>query len=125
MFKRALADVFPKVEWHDNIPGDADELLDLLYEQARCGAFHDGQTRWRVLVKSLPAGSIAFSAERSTGRLNAIVIDCGNFLADIEHHFALYIHQLRNPENAEIRAAFTATWERAHAGGLLHVPPDV
>ena len=68
---------------------------------------------------------MAFSAEKSTGALSAIIIDVPNFLADIEHHFARYIAQLRDSGNAGIRDAFTATWERMHAGAPLYVPPGL
>jgi hypothetical protein len=123
IFVRAFADVFPTMKWNDIIPGDADSLLEMLYEQARCGAAHDGQARRRVLIGRLRGDALAFSAEKTTGAVSAILIDVPVFLEAIEVHFARYIAVLREPQNVVLRSAFTTTWERMNSGEPLHLPP--
>src|SRR2546421_4062805 len=83
LFMRAVKDVFPVVERH--VPDRGDDLaaeLAMLYDEARCGAFHDGMTRRSILLQQTGA-PISISAQRATPEISAFVIDPAAFVDDI------------------------------------------
>jgi hypothetical protein len=123
-FIRAVREVFPIALQHfpDRPADEIAEEMALLYDEARCGAFHDGITRRNVVVQ--PTGvPISSTAHPTTLEFSAFVIDPVAFVANIEHHFAGYITVLRDRTNSALRDNFNRTWERKHVGPVL-LPPD-
>lgn len=123
-FRRGFLDVFHRIAWPHG-EGDRDKIVDLLYDEARCGAFHDGMTRRGVFVKKT-GNAIMVTGNKKTGELGAIIIDVEIFLADVESQFRRYITALRDPQNEDLQTHFSRAWERIHAPTRpLYLPPEL
>ena len=123
-FKEGFVEVF--------LPGNLEkELLEriaeILYEDARCGFFHDNMIRSRIFFSldrskysaplniTLPkkaTGEIDFN-----GEIQSIVINAEMFLKEIEAHFDEYIKRLRDQNNHDLREKFREAWETKHPVG--------
>lgn len=126
-FRQAFIEVFPHsrrgtVQGIDPSPDTIEKLPGLLYEEARCGLFHDGMIRHRIVLASSSA-PISVSAHRTTGEVGAIVIDPRKFLEAVEAHFTAYTAKLRDRNNTELRANFNAAWELKNPPASLSFPP--
>jgi len=107
-FKRGFADVF-------KASGNPGSLLlrvgHLLYEDARCGFFHDGLFRGRVffadmnrdIVVTLPKRDGSLDLE---GDIQSILIDVGRCISAVEKHFIETITCLRETSSTEKREEF-------------------
>ncbi|MFN9630200.1 MAG: hypothetical protein ACK59A_08225, partial [Cyanobacteriota bacterium] len=73
--------------------------VDVLYEQARCGLFHDGMTRSQV-VYDMNIDQ-AFEIQHN-GSENLIHFHPGHLLDCIEKDFIHYIQTLTDDENARV-----------------------
>lgn len=98
-----------------------EKLPVLLYEEARCGLFHDGMIGRRIVLASSSA-PISVSAHKITGDVGAIVIDPRKFLEAVEAHFTAYTAKLRDRNNPELRANFNAAWELKNPPVPLRFP---
>lgn len=126
-FRQAFMEVFPHsrrgtVQGIDPSPDAIEKLPSLLYEEARCGLFHDGMIRHSIVLASSSA-PISVSAHKITGEVGAIVIDPRKFLEAVEAHFTAYTAKLRDRNNAELRANFNSAWELKNPPVSLHFPP--
>jgi hypothetical protein len=109
-FKDAFLDVFGQ-------SGPPLDLLsraaEILYEDGRCGFFHDGMLRGRIFVVELKKDDILITLPRKrdssidlNGEIQSILIDPRHFMAAIERHFIDYLLCLRNPQQILKRANF-------------------
>lgn len=100
-FSAAFLDVF-------NSPDQNTDLLKrvakVLYEDGRCGFFHDGMLRNRIFLTELNQIDILITLPRKPngkvdveGQIKSILIDPKYFIAAIERHFIDYLLCLRNP----------------------------
>lgn len=101
-FKDAFVDVF----------GQSGHPLDLLarvaevlYEDGRCGFFHDGMLRSCIFVGELKEHDMLITLPRKrdgsidlNGQIQSILIDPRYFMAAIERHFIDYLLCLRSPQ---------------------------
>lgn len=107
-FKYGFADVF-------KASGNPDHLLlrvgQLLYEDARCGFFHDGLFRGKIffaemnkdMIITLPMKNGNLNLE---GNIQSILIDVKRCISAVEKHFNATISSLRNASDAEKRVEF-------------------
>jgi len=103
LFARGLRAVFP-----DLAASESDALIGELYEQLRCGMFHDGITREKVLIS--PASPHAFAIEKNdNGSLKRVTVTPVNLMYHLEEHLKEYTRRLRDPTNTELRHNF-AKW---------------
>jgi len=109
-FKSAFIDVFQS-------PHMKKELLkrvsDIIYEDARCGFFHDSIPRRRIKLAGLGDKEFLITVPRKQqrhpdidGKIESIIIDPNNFLSAIERHFVVFLLFLRNPNEKEKREKF-------------------
>ena len=110
-FKEGFHDVF-------KAHGISNELLgrvsDIFYTDARCGFFHDGfGFRGRILVSRDPKyQDLGITLPKKNGLIEkkgdiqSIIVNPDRLLSTIEHHFSLYINDLRNKSNLEARLKF-------------------
>ncbi len=109
-FKDAFLDVFGE-------SGHPLELLiriaEVLYEDGRCGFFHDGMMRSRIFVVELKYHNMLITLPRKqdrlidlNGEIQSILIDPRSFMAAIERHFIDYLLCLRNPQQTLKRENF-------------------
>lgn len=115
-FRNAFLEVFVEIRTapgHANTPITPDMLArvaDILYEDGRCGLFHDGMSRKRVIMARASA-PISVSVHKQTSDINGIAIDAEKFLAAIEVHLERYYGDLRDPTNMELREKFMRAWK--------------
>jgi hypothetical protein len=111
-----VGDAFP-------VPPDfREKLAEDFYRAVRCGLFHSGMTGYKVLLGK-GSKAITVSVHKPTGTVGAIVIDPAKFVDEIGAHFDLYLSQLRNAANADLRANFTKAWELKNPTIALPLAP--
>ena len=84
-----------------------------MYEDGRCGFFHDGMLRSRIFLTELNQIDMLITVPRRSdgtidvnGKIESILIDTKYFMAAIERHFIDYLLCLRNPEENVKRENF-------------------
>jgi len=106
-FKKGLQLVFPDM----TLPND-EKLLNAIYDRVRNGIYHLGMTKPKVLLvdaQTVP-GSIGYQAAT-----DLIAIAPDTLVDDLRIHFSFFAGQLRNRENAELRAKFEARFDMDNA----------
>ena len=99
-FALGLRAVFPDLD-----KAEFDALVGELYQQLRCGMFHRGITREKVVIS--PASDHAFAIEMNDkASLGRIVVTPVNLMQHLEQHLNRYVAQLLDPANVELRANF-------------------
>lgn len=94
-FKQAIHRIYPQ-KFSNN-------QLSSLYKEARCGLFHDGMTRSRVIINN--------SFQEGIQIINAdIKISPSKFLNDIKHDFQSYLNELKNSNNLRARNNFDSMY---------------
>jgi hypothetical protein len=109
-FRNAFLDVFSSSEYPPEL---LRRVADIVYEDARCGFFHDGLLRSRIYLAELNKHDMLIALPRRpdgkvdiNGKIESILIDPKYFLAAIERHFIDYLLCLRNPEEKTKRENF-------------------
>ena len=114
-FKSVLDEVCPLTEpmpgyEHVVVNDDtADDIGDILYRDGRCGLYHDGFLRRRMLVADI-ASKLAASTHQEFGRVSAVVVNVERLLTDQRVHANAYAARLRDDANAEARNSFMRGW---------------
>lgn len=109
-FKEAFVDVFRS-------GGLSPELLarvaEVLYEDARCGFFHDGLFRNRIFFGKNLGGCLRVTlplkhdgALDELGEIQSILLDVEAFYRFVEGHFGTLLTRLRNPDEVDLRNRF-------------------
>ncbi len=96
VFVRGLRRIF-------NLTED-DDLLEEFYEQVRCGLFHDGMTKGKVIINRTWGNVIDFSDP------DAIKINPKKFIDIIIKDFSNYIIDLRDVSKNDLRRKFDCTF---------------
>jgi len=86
-----------------------DDAIDEFYDQVRCGLFHAGITRGKVVLTELPR-AVDIEVNNQTGKVVRIKIDPHKLLDEVEDHFSSYVMRLRDPNEAELRKNFDKAW---------------
>jgi hypothetical protein len=109
-FKDAFLDVFSS-SGHD--PHLLNRTAEIMYEDGRCGFFHDGMLRSRIYLTDLNQIDMLITVPRKSdgtvdrnGEIQSILIDPKYFMAAIERHFIDYLLCLRNPKQKVKRGNF-------------------
>jgi hypothetical protein len=130
-FRDAFRDIFPRElqpqnEQHQEFLNELDEetkrqildeAADEIYRQVRCGLFHIGMTRKKVILSNkFDAVDAVANINPETGdfEIALIKINPHKMLNEIENHFSTYLMRLRNPQEEELRENFNRSWERIH-----------
>ena len=77
-----------------------DNTLDDFYSQVRCGLFHNGMTKDKVIINNGFQNPIDFSEQ------DKIKINPKLFLSKVKDDFKSYIRQLKDPRNIDERDKF-------------------
>ncbi len=110
---------------HANTPITPDLLArvaDIMYEDGRCGLFHDGMSRKRIIMTRASA-PISVSVHKQTGDISVIAIDAEKFLSAIGVHLERYLRDLRDPSNIELPEKFMRAWKLKTPTDPLLRPP--
>ena len=109
-FRNAFLDVFSSSEYSPDL---LRRVADIMYEDARCGFFHDGMLRNRIFLTELNQIDMLITLPRNpdgkvniNGQIKSILIDPKYFMAAIERHFIDYLLCLRNPKEKIKRENF-------------------
>ena len=110
-FRNAFLDVFSSSEYPPDL---LKRVADIMYEDARCGFFHDGMLRDRIFLTELNQLDMLITLPRKpdgkvdiNGQIKSILIDPKYFMATIERHFIDYLLCLRNPKDKIKRENFS------------------
>jgi hypothetical protein len=103
-------------------------IADMLYEEARCGLFHEGMLREHIFFGNAP-GELMVTFPRvggkidETGPIKSVLIDPQKFYIVVERDVTEYLKSLRDPSNAELRDNFKRAvdvrWPITEAGGII------
>jgi len=106
-FRDAFKEVFPiEAEY----PETLDSAIDELYHQVRCGLFHIGITRGKVVLSGRFDRAVDLKVDNETGEVTRILINPHKFLDTIEEHFSSYVMRLRDPREKFLRENFDKAW---------------
>ena len=90
-----------------------ERVAEIMYEDGRCGFFHDGMLRNRIYLSELNNIDMLITLPRKPdgnidkeGQIESILIDPKNFMVTIERHFIDYLLCLRNPKEKARRDNF-------------------
>lgn len=108
-FKEAFIDFFRSGGQNELLLG---RIADALYEDARCGFFHDGMFRNRVYFGRRCEGPLVISLPKiegsidETGVIESILVNPTEFFRYVEGHFMGYVARLRDTSQTELRHRF-------------------
>jgi hypothetical protein len=111
-FRDACKEIFPLTTEANGVVDDevATRVADELYDQVRCGLFHTGMTRGKVVLSGGIDHAVAINVHNETGEVVRININPHKVLDRIEGHFSSYVMRLRNPHEEELRSNFNDAW---------------
>jgi len=98
MIKRAMQRMM-------KIPKEYEKVLDLFISEVRCGLFHDGMTRKHILLKDDISHPLMIDEDKEI-----VIISPSKLLELVDIDLELYVKQLRNPSNRELRNNFERFW---------------
>lgn len=101
-FTLGLKAVFPAVK------DEPTHIFSELYNQLRCGMFHQGIAKRKVLVGRGQSVPIIVTHDAVRKEVLSITVDPWLLLSEIEAHIARYVTFLRNPVNVSERSNFEA-----------------
>jgi hypothetical protein len=110
-FREGFRDVFRNVTVD---PALLDRVSDVLYGDARCGFFHDGMLRERILISEQFEAEFVVTVPKidgkpdQTGPIASILINPRSFCRTVATHFVDYVEALRDATNTALRANFQA-----------------
>jgi hypothetical protein len=82
----------------------ADDLwINDFYVCCRCGIFHDGMTRKRVLIENRRHRPLEYKD-------NQIWVSPNKFLDTVSAYFSTYVEELKEPTNTDLRLNFEKMW---------------
>lgn len=128
-FRGGFLKVFPdlpaslKASGHSS-PGLDKQIADDVYEQLRCGLFHEALAKHRVLIRKDTA-PIGFMLEKTTGEVGSIIIDPEKFVAAVSNHFQHYLAVLRDSAQTSLRLNFERFFDLRSGRGPFVEPPAV
>ena len=115
--KKFFADGFVAVFQSSGFQADfLRRVANILYEDARCGFFHDNMIRKRVIFAKAssainPNVSKVNGQIDVNGEITAIIIDSEKLLNEIETHFRQYVRSLRDQTKTNLRSNFSNVWK--------------
>jgi hypothetical protein len=110
-FQAGLEAVFPDV--CDLSAAIRKDFMDVMYRDGRCGLFHLGMARRRILLSD---GEPVFrvSINQANESIDAIYIDRYGFMRKIDEHHTSYVARLRDSSQTELRNKFELAWALVH-----------
>jgi hypothetical protein len=108
-FLSGLAAVFPNVD-----PAIPAPVYGELYNQLRCGMFHRGITKSKVIITRSGQNPIEVVYSKPDGAVQRITVVPVLLLEESERHLKRYVTELRDPKNVQLRQNFEA-WFKVRA----------
>ncbi len=130
-FRSGFLRVFPdlpaalKAQGHSSPAQLAEAVADEVYDQLRCGLFHEALVKHRLILREDTA-PLGFMIEKAKGDVGSIVVDPPKFVSAIREQFRRYMAALRNPAETALRANFEREFNRRRQGdGPVVLPPPI
>lgn len=108
-FEKGFVDVFRSSRLREPL---LLRVARILYEDARCGFFHEGMFRERLYFADLSQAEILVTLPRrnavidENGRIESLLIDPKRFHSAVERHFDKYVRMIRDKASASQRRKF-------------------
>jgi len=89
-----------------------EKVAELLYDDGRCGFFHDGMSRGRIFISGQHDDIVLATIGKDENgiidlnKIKSLVINPKKLLAAIEWHFRDYLIKLRDQNEKELRSNF-------------------
>jgi hypothetical protein len=89
-----------------------EKVANLLYEDARCGFFHDGSFRDRIFFSDLACGELQITVPKKNGQpdekadIESVMIHPSRFYDAVDRHFRHYVAALRDHNQSDKRTKF-------------------
>ncbi|HUW18849.1 MAG TPA: hypothetical protein VMW16_06065 [Sedimentisphaerales bacterium] len=89
-----------------------ENMAETIYTQGRCGFFHDGQSKRKILYSTAREDALTITIPKVDaeldyhGEVQSIVINPARFLWCVKRHFDKYISDLRKVDNIDLRDRF-------------------
>lgn len=81
-----------------------DDAIDQVYSELRCGLFHTGMTRSKVLISNSHNTSVTLE--------NSLIFVNPRLMLEVaQSHLSHYLMRLRNPEEKSLRENFQKAWK--------------
>jgi hypothetical protein len=134
--KKYFNDAFLDLFRSSDHPADLlKRVAEIMYEDGRCGFFHDGMLRNRIFLTELNEIDMLITLPRKPdgnvdidGQIKSILIDPKYFMAAIERHFIGYLLCLRNPNEKVRRENFLRIakekWDYESEGTVIGLNSD-
>jgi hypothetical protein len=99
------------------------DIADEVYDHLRCGLFHEGGTKHKLMIKDslIP---LEFAIETATHDIGGIIISPRRFLAEVQNHLNLYVSALRDPSQTTLRANFESFFDQRISASNLTIMPS-
>ena len=121
-FLRVFHEVPTKLASGTNPQKMQDELLNELYQQLRCGLYHEAMTKGKIILRH-DTGAMGFVFGLKDYSVSTIIIDPWQVLARVDSHFTTYIGQLQDPNQATLRTEFEKCFDLRVARRTTVIPP--
>lgn len=108
-FREAFLHTFRQSHLDETLLG---RIADVLYQDARCGFFHDSMFRQRIYFSHYFGGPLAITLPKvggiidQTGAIESIVVHPAEFFRFVEGHFKGYVGRLRDTSETDLRVRF-------------------
>jgi hypothetical protein len=130
-FRRGFLRVFPgllatlKNSGYPDEARLAGEIADEIYDHLRCGLFHEGGTKHKLIIRDDTA-PLGFMLEQTSGHVGSIVINPRHFLAAVQLHLTTYVAQLRDSSQTDLRQKFETFFDhRVSPSHRTVLPPPL
>ncbi|CAG0935380.1 hypothetical protein TFLX_04217 [Thermoflexales bacterium] len=108
-FKAGMKVVFPKISGWSSDPSVSDTFLETLYGKVRSGLYHVGMPNPSVLFvnnEKVLSAAIRYYDQDASFRINPDIL-----VRKIAEHFSIYLAELRNTVNVQLRANFEKRYD--------------
>lgn len=91
-----------------------ERVADVLYEDGRCGFFHDAMFRTRVYFSEYYGEPVVIALPKingvidEAGEIQTLVVHCPKYFEYLEAHFTKYVARLRDSSESDLRSKFQA-----------------
>jgi hypothetical protein len=110
-FRDGFVDVFRPSRLE---PALLERVADVLYEDGRCGFFHDAMFRTRVYFSEYYGEPLVIALPKvngvidEAGEIQTLVVHCPKYFEYLEGHFTKYVARLRDKSESDLRGTFQA-----------------
>ncbi|ORJ52555.1 hypothetical protein [Geothermobacter hydrogeniphilus] len=125
-FKKGFVDVFKKSGFDEQL---LNKIGSEFYSEARCGFFHDGMFRNKILISFMKKEALTITFPKIdgildlNGNIESIIVNPKSFFDSINFHFESFISDLKNKTNIDLRSKFEGAclvkWKPTEPGPIV------